>query len=134
MHSILLSTPYASQKLRTYPYQAMVATTHPNHTATVITLSMELEAKPRSSLLNFDLISDTGISAGRPRPGSVFIRTGVDDVGTVGCIDVGGSVLIGPDCISEMQRLARMIISVAAMPCMILGDNWFYNESSAFDG
>ena len=96
-----------------------LATTRPNHIVTVVTLSMELEAKPRSSRLGLDLISDTGISAGSRRPSSGLIRTCVDDVGrlgTVKCIDDGGSLKIGPDCI---QRPARMIISVGAMPCVI---------------
>ena len=133
MHSILLSTPSASLQLLAHLQQAIIATTHPNHTATAITLSMELE-KPRSSLPGFNLTSDTGISAERLRPGSVFIRAGVDGAGTVRCIDVGGTLRIGPDCMFETQRLARMIISVDAMPCVILRDNWFYNEFSAFYG
>ena len=106
-----------------------LATTHPNHTLTVATLFMELEAKPRSSLLGLDLISDMGISAERRRPCSELIRTCVDDggrLGTVKCIDDGGSLKIGPDCV---QKRVRMIISVGAMPCVILGD-----EFSAFHG
>ena len=120
MHSILLSTPYFSRQLLAHPQQAMTTTAHPNHTATLATLSMKLE-KPRSSLPDLDLTSDTGISAGRRRPGSVFIRTCVDKIGTVGCFDDGSRPRIVPDCIFETQRLARMTISVAAMPCVIFG-------------
>ena len=92
--------------------------THPNHTVIVVTLSMELEVKLISSLLGFDLISDMAISAERWQTGSELIRTCVDDVerlGTVKCID-DGALQIGPDFI---QRPARMIINVAAMPCVI---------------
>ena len=90
---------------------------------------MELEAKPRSPLLGFDLISDMGILAGSWRPGSGLIRTCVDDVGRLGivkCIDDGASLQICPDCI---QKRVRIIISVGAMPCVILGDNWFTTNS-----
>ena len=93
---------------------------------TVATISLELEADPISSLLDFELTSDAGISAGRRRGGSVneivWIRTSVDDVAW-GCItDDGVPLRIGPDCIVfETQRPARMIIIVAAMPCVILG-------------
>ena len=100
-----------------------LATTHPNQTLTVATLFPELEVKPRSSLLRLNLISDMGISAERRRPCSELIRTCVDDVGSLGtvkCIDDGGSLQIGPDCI---EKRVRMIISVGAMPCVILGDD-----------
>ena len=84
---------------------------------------MELKGKSGSSPLGSDLISDMGISVGRRHPGSVFKRTCVDDIETVGCIDDGGPLGLGPDCTFETQRLARMIISVAAMPCVILKNN-----------
>ena len=118
MHSILISTPYTTRHLLAHLRQSMIATTLPNHTATVVTLFKELE-KPRSTLPGFNLTSDTDISAEMLRPGSMSIRTCVDDIGTVGCIDDGSLLLIGPDCMFETQRLARMIISVAAMPCVI---------------
>ena len=105
----------------------------PNHTVTVVTLSIKLE--PRSSLLDFDLISDTGISAGGRWPGSanetVLIRTCVDRVGCT--IDDGGPLRIGPD-IFETPRPTRMRMSVGAMPCVNWGDNWFTTNSRSSIG
>lgn len=105
----------------------------PNHTVTVVTLSIKLE--PRSSLLDFDLISDTGISAGRRRPVSanetVLTRTCVDGVGCT--IDDGGPLRIGPD-IFETPRPTRMRMSVGAMPCVELGDNRLTTNSRPFIG
>ena len=71
----------------------------------------------------FKLTSDAGISAGRRQAGSVneidSIRACVDDVGCT--TNDGGPLRIGPDCIVfEAERLARIIISVAEMPCTIL--------------
>jgi hypothetical protein len=104
---------------------------HPYHTSTAATFSTELRDEPRSPLLGFDLISDKDISAGRRRPGSVneieLICTCVDDVGCD--IDDGGPLRIGPFCIFETPRPTRMRISVGAMPCVILGDNWFTTNS-----
>jgi len=103
----------------------------PDHTSTAATFSMELWAEPKSPLLGFDLIPDTDISAGRCRPGSVnenvLTRTCVDDVGCD--IDDGGPLRIGPFCVFEMPRPTRMRINVGAMPCVILGDDWFTTNS-----
>jgi hypothetical protein len=94
---------------------------HPNHTST---------AEPRSPLFGFGLISDTDISAGRRRPCStneiVLTRTCVDDVG---CTDDGGPLQIARVCTFETPRATRMRISVGAMPCVILRDNWFMTNS-----
>ena len=83
---------------------------------------MELEAEHRPSLLGFQLVTDPGISARRRRVGSVneivWIHTCIDDVDCV--TEDGGQFRVGPDCIVfEARRPARMIISVAEMPCMI---------------
>jgi hypothetical protein len=96
-----------------------------NHTSTATIFSMELWAEPKSSLLGFDSIPDTDISAGRCRPGSVnenvLIRTCVDDVGCD--IDDGGPLRIGSFCILATPSPTRMRINVGAMPCVILEDN-----------
>ena len=108
---------------------------HPNHAVTVEKLSTELEAEPRPSLLGFQLVLDTGILEGRRRRGSVneivSIRTCIDDVACGCTTDDEGPFRIGPDCIVfETQRPARMIISVAEMPCVIFGGgNWFTTNS-----
>ena len=108
----------------------------PDHTSTAATFSMELRAEPKSSLLGFDFIPDTDISAGTCRPGSVnetlLIRTCVDDVGCG--IDDGGPLRIGSFCIFATPRPTRMRINVGAMPCVILGDNWFTTNSRLFMG
>ena len=110
-----------------YEHEAQFASiTIIDHTSTAATFSMELRAVPKSSLIGFDLIPDTDISAGTCRPGSMnetlLIRTWVDDVGCD--IDNGGPLRIGPFCIFEMPRPTRIRINVGAMPCVILGDNW----------
>ena len=58
----------------------------------------------------------------------VWIRNCVDDLGRT--TDDGGLLRICPDCIVfGSQRPARMMISVAAMPCVNLGDKWLTRNS-----